>query len=979
MRPFLKNLAKVAGVPVSCYPNAGLPNPLAPTGYDETPESLAAEIRCFAEEGLLNLVGGCCGTTPAHIRAIADVAAGVRPREVASHPPSLRLSGLEAVTMPVAEHPFLVIGERTNVTGSPKFAEAIKAGRLGDALEIAKSQVENGANVIDVCFDEGMLDSAELMTRFLNLVAVEPSIARVPVMIDSSRWEVLEAGLKCVQGRAIVNSLSLKDGEETFLVRARRVREYGASLVVMAFDEKGQAATCDDKVRICKRAYSLLLKEAGYRPEDIIFDPNVLTIGTGLQEHANYAIDFIEAVRRIKAECPGVLVSGGISNLSFAFRGQNRVREAMHAVFLFHAKQAGLDMAIVNAGMLTVLDDVEGDLRTLVENLIFNRSEQATEDLVAYCAKNKGSAADRQRPAHRNEWRALPLRERISHSLVHGIDSHIEADVEEARRDTAKALEVIEGPLMDGMKQVGELFGAGKMFLPQVVKSARVMKKAVAYLDPFMKSESQTGTASVAGKVLLATVKGDVHDIGKNIVGVVLACNGYEVLDLGVMVPGDEILRRAEEFDPDIIGLSGLITPSLDEMVEFAKEMQRGNSSTPLLIGGATTSKAHTAVKIAPCYDGIVAHVADASLVVDVARRLSTARSKTAFAAELRAKQDLLREQLLRPTEEAIWPLETARANRWTTDWKSYVPPRPQVTGRQVESTTSVHDLLPWIDWSPFFWTWGLKGLYPAILSHPRFGRSARELMDDAQRILHEMSRDPRVKPLGVWGLFEAESVDESVYLRSPDLPETVELRFLRQQKVKEAGHRSMCLSDFVRPQSLSPGLQDHLGAFVVTAGTGVDALAREYQDRGDDYSSIMVKALGDRLAEAFAEFQHKKVRDLWGFGKEENLTIDEMISEKYQGIRPAPGYPACPEHRHKDLIWQLLQAREATGVELTESRAMNPGSSVSGFYFSHPESQYFMVAPVGRDQIDRLGPDRAGNERWLSGVLGYRPERLQG
>lgn len=972
MRPFLKELARIADCYVSCYPNAGLPNPMSPTGYDETPEALADELFRFAEEKLVNLVGGCCGTTPDHIRAMVNRLEGMPARTWNSTPRAMKLAGLEPAVIPVENHPFILIGERTNVTGSPKFAEMVRAGQLSDALEVAKSQVENGANIIDINFDEGMIDGESTMRKFLNLLAVEPAIARVPIMIDSSKWSILEVGLQCLQGKGIVNSISLKDGEEEFLDKAKKIQKYGAAVVVMAFDENGQAVSLKEKVRICQRAYRLLTENISFPPEDIIFDPNILTIGTGIEEHNNYAVDFIEALQEIKKTCPGSFTSGGVSNVSFSFRGHNRIREAIHSVFLHHAIKAGLDMAIVNAGMLTIYEDLDLEMKQKVEDLVFNRSPNATEALLVYAGTlSQSSTTPKEDAVKKLAWRDQDLFSRISYALVHGIDLFIEQDTELARVQLKDPLKVIEGPLMEGMKVVGELFGAGKMFLPQVVKSARVMKRAVNYLDPYLKAAKATSSGLTQGRVVLATVKGDVHDIGKNIVGVILGCNGYEVHDLGVMVPCDQILKKAKEINADFVGLSGLITPSLDEMMYVASEMQKEKFDVPLLIGGATTSRAHTAVKIAPMYDGAVAHVMDASLVVDVCRKFGNPKLKEVTLFDLKTSQARIREQHFHKQEQRLLSLEEARKHSPQINWKEYLPPKPEFTGLKTLKA-NVETLRDYIDWSPFFWTWGLKGTYPGILKSEKYGEQARILFNEAQFFLDQIQARKEITPRGVFGFWPASSQNETVHLPSLDL------HFLRQQKWKEDAPY-FCLADFVMPKSeLHPSKEDHLGAFAVTMGYEIEEWANQVAKNGDDYSSILIKALSDRLAEAFAEYLHLVARKAWGFGNAENLSLPDLIAEKYQGIRPASGYPACPDHRQKLAIWELLEVEKNTGAKLTESLAMNPPSSVSGLYFSHPESRYFHVAPVARDQIEHyahLCQSPVGEtEKWLSQILGYRP-----
>jgi 5-methyltetrahydrofolate--homocysteine methyltransferase len=960
IRPFLAELARLApGRWVSCYPNAGLPNAFGQ--YDELPDETAGLLREFATSGLVNILGGCCGTTPDHIAALRRAVDGTapRPRTSASAAPSpeapapLRLSGLEPLTVRHDSN-FQMIGERTNVTGSRRFARLIKDGQYGEAAAVALEQVRGGANLVDVNMDEGLLDSEQAMTTFLNYIATEPEIARVPVMIDSSRWSVIEAGLKCVQGKPVVNSISLKEGEADFLHKARLVRRYGAAVVVMAFDEMGQADTTARKVAICQRAYALLTGPAGFDPSDIIFDPNVLAVATGLEEHQEYAVNFIEATRQIKATCPGVRVSGGISNLSFAFRGNDHVREAMHAAFLYHAIRAGLDMGIVNAGQLAVYEDIPPDLVVLVEDVLFNRRPDATERLVSYANQAKGEGRRRERDL---AWRDAPVESRLAYALVHGVVDFIEADAEEARQTLGQPLNVIEGPLMDGMKIVGELFGAGKMFLPQVVKSARAMKRAVAYLEPFMRDAPATGAEGTAppdrranGRVLMATVKGDVHDIGKNIVGVVLGCNNYEVIDLGVMVALSRILDEAEARAVDAIGLSGLITPSLDEMVLVAEDMERRRMRLPLLIGGATTSRQHTAVKIAPVYSGPTVHVLDASRAVDVVASLLSDRLRDDFVAATRADQAIVRAQYAARSDKPLLTLEGARANALATDWDTLEIPVPWFLGRRVVSP-AIATLVPFIDWTFFFSAWELKGRFPAILDDPALGATARDLYEHAQAMLARLAADGRVQARGVYGFWPANADGDDIIVFKDDsrVAEIARFRMLRQQQPIADGRPNRSLADFVAPKaSLAP---DYLGAFAVTAGPGVDEVAREYERAHDDYNAILVKALADRLAEAFAEYLHAEARRDWGYGKEESLSLEDLVAEKYRGIRPAFGYPACPDHTEKRTLFALLDA-PAVGITLTDTCAMQPGSSVSGLYFSHPEAKYFNVGRIGADQV---------------------------
>jgi len=973
MRPHIEELSGIAPVYLSCYPNAGLPNAFG--GFDETPEMMAGDLREFAENGWLNVVGGCCGTTPAYIKAIADVVRDLKPRKPA-HPESFtRLSGLEALTLR-PETNFVNIGERTNVTGSPKFSKLILSGDLESALAIAKQQVDGGAQIIDVNMDEGMLDSEKAMVTFLNLIASEPDIARVPIMIDSSKWSVIEAGLKCVQGKSIVNSISLKEGEAAFIERARLVRRYGASVVVMAFDEQGQADSLARKIQICQRAYRILTETVGCPPQDIIFDPNILTVATGIEEHNNYAVDFIEATRWIKAHLPLCKVSGGVSNISFSFRGNNVVREAMHSAFLYHAIKAGLDMGIVNAGQLAVYEEIPKDLLELVEDVLLNRRPDATERLVTFAdsVKQKDKTVEEL-----DAWRHGTVEERLSHALVKGIVDHIEPDVEEARQKYPKPLHVIEGPLMAGMDIVGDLFGSGKMFLPQVVKSARVMKKAVAYLLPFMEAEKQaSGNHQAQGKILLATVKGDVHDIGKNIVGVVLGCNNYQVIDLGVMVPCEKILAVAREQKVDIIGLSGLITPSLDEMVHVAREMTREGTQVPLLIGGATTSKAHTAVKIAPSYRHGVVHVLDASRAVGVVGSLISPDQKEAFVEKTKAEQESARKAYADRGPKSLVPIEQARANRTPIEWRTEDVPTPAFTGMRALDHIPLEQLVPFIDWTPFFHTWELRGRYPTIFQDTTVGPKAKELFDDAQKLLAEIVQQKLLTAKGVYGFYPANSVGDDIELYRDETRTPVLTTFhtLRQQGEKPEGQYHLALADYVAPKST--GLHDHLGAFAVTAGIGVDTLCARFEKDHDDYNSIMVKALADRLAEACAEWLHKQVRDEWGYGKEEQLSSEDLIRERYRGIRPAPGYPACPDHTEKRLLFDLLKAEQHTGITLTESYAMLPASSVSGLYFAHPASRYFAVGKIGRDQVvdyqRRKDMPLQSIERWLAPNLNYDP-----
>jgi 5-methyltetrahydrofolate--homocysteine methyltransferase len=972
MRPYLQELASIAPCYLSCYPNAGLPNPLAETGYDERPADTAGALGEIADDQLLNIVGGCCGTTPEHIRAIRDRVTDIIPRPLPKTKGRLALSGLEPLVV-TQDNPFLLVGERTNVTGSPKFRKLIEEGNYEAALSVARQQVESGANIIDVNFDEGLLDSEACMTRFLNLIASEPDIARVPIMIDSSKWSVLEAGLRCIQGKGVVNSISLKEGEEKFKEQARTIASYGASMVVMAFDEKGQAATKEDKVRICVRAFKILTEEVGIPAQDIIFDPNVLTVATGIDEHNSYALDFIEAVREIKAACPGCLTSGGISNVSFSFRGNNRVREAMHSVFLYHAIRAGLDMGIVNAGMLEVYEEIEPELLKRVEDVILNRNPQATEELLAFADQFKGKSSEKSQDSVL-EWRKLPLKERLSHSLVKGIVEFIEQDAEEARKELGRPLDVIEGPLMDGMKHVGDLFGAGKMFLPQVVKSARVMKKAVAYLEPFMEAEKAArGSSSSEKTFVIATVKGDVHDIGKNIVGVVLACNGYKVVDLGVMVSIQEILKGAREHKADLIGMSGLITPSLDEMASNLKDLEREDFSTPVLIGGATTSRAHTAIKLAPHYTGAVVHVADASLAVEVCANLLSDERKKTYVKELKESQAEQRRVFAAGRDELKFiPLAEARKRRMEPS--DIVPEKPSRLGVHTLKEIPLEEVARYIDWSPLFWTWELKGAFPSIFDNATYGAQAMDIYSEAQRLLEVIIKEKRFRLEATFGIFPAHSDRDDVVTHEEGKPsaETERFCFLRQQRDRE-GLPNLCLSDFIATKE--SGKTDYLGAFAVVCH-GVEDFAKTFEAQNDDYQSIMVKALGDRFAEALAEFLHKEVRALWGYGRDEHLSVEAIIREEYRGIRPAPGYPACPEHTEKAKIWKLLDVKGRIGLSLTESFAMTPASSVSGFYFAHPEAKYFNVGKIDKDQVvdyaKRKGMSIEEAERWLAPNLGY-------
>ena len=972
LRAYVQELARVADCLVTVHPNAGLPNEMG--GYDETPAFTSAILREFAEAGLVNVVGGCCGTTPAHIRAIAEAVRTLPPRTVPEIPKRLRLSGLEPLVVGPDSN-FVNVGERTNVTGSKKFAELILGGDYDAALEVARQQVEAGAQVIDMNFDEGMLDAEAAMRKFLNLVAGEPGIAKVPVMIDSSKWKVIEAGLRCVQGKGIVNSISMKEGEAEFVRQARLVRRYGAAVIVMAFDEQGQADTVERKVAICERAYRILTEEVGFPPEDIIFDPNIFAVATGIEEHNGYGLAYIEATRRIKERCPHARVSGGVSNVSFSFRGNNPLREAIHSVFLFHAVKAGMDMGIVNAGALVLYEDIPAELRERVEDVILARRPDATERLLAVADDAKGQA---QKKKVDLSWREAPVTERLVHALVHGVADFVVDDTEEARKLYERPIEVIEGPLMQGMNVVGDLFGAGKMFLPQVVKSARVMKRAVAHLIPYIELEKERlDDRRAKGKVLLATVKGDVHDIGKNIVGVVLQCNNYEVIDMGVMVPAARILERARAEKVDIIGLSGLITPSLEEMAFVASEMQREGWTIPLLIGGATTSKVHTAVKIEPNYAHPVVHVLDASRAVGVAGALLSDGLKEAFVAETRTEYEQVRvARAARQQQLTRQSLAEARASKPKVSWEDLTPPVPSFDGVRVFDDFPLEQLVPRIDWTPFFQTWELAGSYPKILEDPVVGEAARNLWEDAQAMLRRIVDERWLTARAVVGFHRANSDGaEDILLRDAAGAPLATVHTLRQQMVKPDGRPNYALADFVAP--VETGLTDWLGSFVVTTGIGLDRKVAEFEAANDDYSSIMVKALADRLAEAFAEKLHERVRrELWGYAPTEHLDNQAIIREQYQGIRPAPGYPACPDHTEKRTLFDLLDAERNVGVHLTESFAMLPASAVSGFYFWHPQAQYFGVGKIERDQVEdyarRKGMDLATTERWLAPILNY-------
>ncbi|PKG54276.1 MULTISPECIES: methionine synthase [Halomonadaceae] len=976
LRPYLEELSTKADTFVSAHPNAGLPNEFGE--YDQTPEEMSEIVSEFASSGLVNIIGGCCGSTPEHIRAIADSVRDMAPRSIPERSRACRLSGLEPFNIE-SDALFVNVGERTNVTGSARFKRLIVEEDFTTALEVALEQVESGAQVIDINMDEGMLESKEAMERFLNLIAGEPDIARVPIMIDSSKWEIIEAGLKCVQGKAVVNSISLKEGEDAFREQATKCRRYGAAIVVMAFDEEGQADTFARKTEICQRAYRLLVDEIGFPAEDIIFDPNIFAIGTGIEEHNNYAVDFIEATQWIRDNLPHAMVSGGVSNVSFSFRGNNPVREAIHSAFLYHAIRAGLTMGIVNAGQLAVYDDLPAELRDAVEDVVLNRRSDGTERLLDIADKYKGDGSGAPKKEDL-EWRSWPVNKRIQHALVKGITVYIEDDTEEARAQAERPIEVIEGPLMDGMNVVGDLFGDGKMFLPQVVKSARVMKQAVAYLIPYIEAEKSEETKA-KGKIVMATVKGDVHDIGKNIVGVVLQCNNYEVIDLGVMVAADKILQAAKDHNADIIGLSGLITPSLDEMVHVAKEMQRRGMDLPLLIGGATTSKAHTAVKIEPQYEHPVIYVTDASRAVGVAGKLLTPALKTPYVAEIREEYEKVRvRNAKRRPKAADLDYTQARKRRFRTDWNAHTPAEPNMLGLKTFDDYDLEELIERIDWTPFFMSWQLAGKYPKILDDKVVGEAARNLFDDAKVMLRKLVEEKRVQARGVIGLWPANSVDDDVIEVYADesRSEVIERLFhIRQQTTK--GRDGICysLADFIAPKE--SGKADWIGGFAVTTGHGVHELSKAYEAAGDDYNAIMVQALTDRLAEAFAERMHERVRkEFWGYVPDETLDNDALIAEKYQGIRPAPGYPACPDHTEKASLFRLLDATENTGLALTENFAMWPAAAVSGWYFAHPQSKYFSTGKITRDQVEAIAARKqmplVEMERWLSPVLSYDP-----
>lgn len=975
MRPFIEELSRITNVFTSLYPNAGLPNEFG--GYDEPAQAMAKIMEDYAKDGYVNIVGGCCGTTPEHIKIFSEIAKRYKPRVVPVIEPYLRLSGLEPLVVR-PESNFINIGERTNVTGSKKFARLIKENKFEDALSVAREQVENGAQVIDINMDEGLIDSEEVMVKFLNLIASEPEIAKVPVMLDSSKWSVIEAGLKCLQGKGIVNSISLKEGEEIFKERALTITKYGAAVIVMAFDEQGQADTYERKIQICERAYKILTGELGFHPEDIIFDPNIFAIATGIEEHNQYAVNYIEAVRWIKKNLPRAKVSGGVSNVSFSFRGIDVVREAMHSAFLYHAIEAGMDMGIVNAGQLAVYEAIPKDLLERVEDVLLNRRTDATERLVEFAnSLSKDKTIDKH---ELEEWRTNEVDERLKIALIKGIVEYIDIDVEEALKKYNNPLTVIEGPLMSGMNVVGDLFSSGKMFLPQVVKSARVMKKAVAYLIPLLEEQKQ-GTQKVQGKVLMATVKGDVHDIGKNIVGVVLGCNNYEVIDLGVMVPAEKIIEKARELKVDIIGLSGLITPSLDEMVHIAKELERLGMKTPLLIGGATTSRVHTAVKIAPEYNGATVHVLDASRSVGVVSHLLNSTSKDEFIKSIKDEYAFVKsEHQKKQSAKEFLSYNDAKANKLKLNWAGSSIIKPNKPGVTVFKNYEVDEIRKYIDWTPFFQTWELKGKYPAIFDNPDYGIEAKKLFDDANKMLDKIASEKLLTANAVVGLFPANSIDDDIEVYCDDSQKGIAsiLHTLRQQSIKSAGINNVALADYVAPKE--SGVKDYIGMFACTAGIGIEKLVTKFEAEHDDYNSILIKAVADRLAEAFAELLHEKVRkEIWGYSADEKLSSDELIKEKYIGIRPAPGYPAQPDHTEKLLIWKLLEVEKNTTIKLTESLAMYPAASICGIYIAHPDSKYFSVGKISKDQIDdyrkRKGISLKEAEKWLGPILNYDPE----
>jgi 5-methyltetrahydrofolate--homocysteine methyltransferase len=985
MRGSIESLASICRTRVSCYPNAGMPDGFG--GFLGDKDRTVAVLGEFARNGWLNLVGGCCGTTPEWIAGIAKAVDGIPPRQVPDLPNLSAYSGMEPLVIR-PESNFIMIGERTNITGSKRFARLIKSGDFEAALAVARDQVEAGANILDVNMDEGLIDGEQAMTRFLNLVSADPSIARIPVMVDSSKWSVIEAGLKCVQGKSIVNSISLKGGEDEFLRQARLVKRYGAAVVVMAFDEEGQAVTRDHKVSICRRAFRLLTEKAGFRPEDIIFDVNILTVGTGIEEHNNYAVEFIDAVRELKRVLPDCKTSGGVSNVSFSYRGNDTVREAMNAAFLYHAIRAGLDMGIVNAGQLEVYEEIPKNLLEKVEDVLLNRRPDAADRLTDFAESVKSSGKkDRGKDL---AWRDAPVGERLKHALITGTIDFIDADTEEARQSYDRALSIIEGPLMDGMNVVGDLFGAGKMFLPQVVKSARVMKKAVAYLTPFMEAEkakaaaaagngAPTQTRQARGRILMATVKGDVHDIGKNIVGVVLACNDYEIIDLGVMIPCEQILKQAREREVDMIGLSGLITPSLDEMVHVARSMEREGFGIPLLIGGATTSARHTAVKIAPQYHGIVIHVKDASKSVGIVDRLRRPEATAELDIQNRSVQERERLTFTQRSQRKLVPYAEAVERRFKIPWESTGIAVPSFLGTRTLTAIPLEEIVPFIDWSPFFLTWELKGKYPRIFEDPERGPRARELFDDAQALLRRIVREKHLKANAVFGFFPANADGDDIVVYTDESRQTERMRFptLRQQWERDGQTSFRSLADYVAPRT--SGIADYLGGFAVTSGIGVESLVAEFERDHDDYNSIMSKALADRLAEALAEMLHRRAREEWGFGRDERLSHADLIEEKYRGIRPASGYPSCPDHTDKQGLWQLLEVEQATGIVLTESYAMHPGASVSGFYFAHPDARYFAVDFISRDQVENYAARKrmplSEVERWLAPNLAYDPD----
>lgn len=976
MRPYIEELSKLATCFVSCYPNAGLPNPLSEFGYDQTPDQMLKLVKEFATSGFVNILGGCCGTTPDHIRAIAEAVKDLPPRGLAPKPALSAYSGLEALIVRPGSN-FINIGERTNVTGSRKFAKLILDGKFDEAVSVARQQVEAGAQVIDVNMDEAMLDSQAAMVKFLNLIASEPDIARIPVMIDSSKWSVIEAGLKCLQGKSIVNSISLKEGEEVFIKQAKLVRRYGASAVVMAFDENGQADTVERRVSICRRAYQILTEQVGFPPQDIIFDPNIFAVATGIEEHNTYALDFIEATRQIKKEFPDVKISGGVSNVSFSFRGNDPVREAMHSVFLYHAIKAGMDMGIVNAGMIAVFDEIPAELRAHVEDVILNSRADATERLIKFAESYK---AEGKKVEEDLSWRNETVEKRLAHAMIKGVVEYIDQDVEEARQKLNSPLLVIEGPLMDGMNVVGDLFGAGKMFLPQVVKSARVMKKAVAYLTPFIEQE-KSASAKTLGTIVMATVKGDVHDIGKNIVGVVLGCNNFKVIDLGVMVSCEKILKTARDEKADLIGLSGLITPSLDEMTHVAQEMNRQGFETPLLIGGATTSVNHTAVKIAPSYKGATLHVKDASRSVAVCRNLLDSRHKQAFVQATHQEYDRIRlEYATRQVQRTYLSIDESRRRRFTCDWQKADIVKPAFLGVKAFTDYDLTELRDRIDWTPFFLTWELKGKFPKIFADQQIGKEARRVYDDALKLLDDIIRKTQLRAKGVIGFYPANSVGDDIEVYTDESRREVLTVFhtVREQTMKrEADQPNYALADFIAPKET--GVKDYLGAFTVTGGIGLEKLVEHFEAQHDDYLSIMAKALADRLAEAFAERLHERVRkEFWGYAPDENLSNEQLIDCKYRGIRPAPGYPACPDHTEKPELFRILDAEKHTGIKLTETFAMWPGASVCGWYFAHPQARYFWIDKILKDQVEDISRRKDMKvktlERWFGSILNYAP-----